>query len=254
MEGNLTEYLEFARDLSIEAGKITLHYFRRGFEVETKPDNSPVTEADRETERFIRIEIAKRFPEHGILGEEHGALESDSPFKWIIDPIDGTKSYVRGIPLYTVLIALVYRDEPVVGIIHNPMLGETVAAAAGLGCSFNGMPCTVSDTNSLENAWIQTTDPITLLQKDPDFTTRILTRSGFCRTWADGYGYLLVATGRSDVMIDPILAVWDAAPLKVVITEAGGKITDFTGDSKGLGKSAIATNGLLHEEVMQLLD
>ncbi|MBT3275111.1 MAG: inositol monophosphatase family protein [Spirochaetales bacterium] len=253
MDINLTEYLDFARNLSIEAGKITLKYFRKEYDVERKKDNSPVTVADRETEYFIRNAIIRRFPDHGIIGEEHGSVKSDSPFKWIIDPIDGTKSFIHGVPLYTVLIALVYEGEPCVGVIHNPMLEETAAAATRLGCTLNGEPCRVSKTKALEHAWIQTTDPAKLIQMEPGFAMRIMTRSGQCRTWADGYGYLLVASGRADVMIDPIVAIWDVAPLKVVITEAGGTFTDFQGESNGLGESAIATNGLLHKEVLTLI-
>ncbi len=157
MEINLREYLDFARDLSVEAGKITLKYFRKEFDIEFKKDKSPVTIADRETEHFIRKAILERYPDHGIVGEEHGSVESDSPFKWIIDPIDGTKSFIHGVPTYTVLIALVYNDEPCVGVIHNPMLEETAAAATGLGCTLNGKPCRVSTTKTLEEAWVQTT-------------------------------------------------------------------------------------------------
>ena len=251
---DITEYLEFARTLSIEAGKHTLRYFRKEFTIDTKADSSPVTVADRETETLISQAIQRRYPNHGIIGEEHGTVASDSPFQWVIDPIDGTKSFIRGIPLYTVLIALLYNGEPCVGVIHNPPLEETVYAATGSGCFFNGVKCSVSDASGLANSWVLITDPADLCRRNPDFGQRLLSKAGFCRTWADGYGYLLVATGRADAMIDPIVAVWDVAPLKVVITEAGGAFTDFSGKIKALGESAIASNGVLHPEILELID
>jgi histidinol-phosphatase len=253
-EIDVSEYMEFAAELSVTAGQHTLRYFRQKLEVMRKEDDSPVTIADQETEGLIVDTIRTRYPSHGIIGEEHGSVESDSPFKWVIDPIDGTKSFIRGIPLYTVLIALLYEDRPCVGVIHNPPLGETVYAGVGAGCFLNGAPSRVSTTDKLADAWVQTTDPSDLCRRHPEFGPRVLAQAGFCRTWADGYGYLLVATGRADVMIDPIVAVWDVAPMKVIITEAGGAFTDFAGDTSGLGESVIASNGLIHREISALLE
>lgn len=250
---DLVAYLDFARNLAEEAGDHTLKYFGGKLEVERKEDNSPVTVADRETEGLIAGAIRDEYPEHGIIGEEHGEVRSDSTFQWVIDPIDGTKSFVRGIPLYTVLIALLHNGKPCVGVIHNPPLKETTYAASGIGCFYNNSPCHVSDTDHLADAWVQVTDPANLYRKHPGFCADVLQKAGYCRTWADGYGYLLVATGRADVMIDPIMAIWDIAPLRVIITEAGGTLTDFSGAADGLGASAIATNGLLHQEIMDIV-
>ena len=250
---DLIEYLDFARSLASAAGDHTLRYFRKDLEVARKKDNSPVTIADRETETLISSAIIDRYPHHGIIGEEHGAVESNSPFQWVIDPIDGTKSFVRGIPLYTVLLALLYKGEPCVGVIHNPPLSETAYAATGTGCFLNDSPCRVSKTEHLADAWVQITDPADLHRRAPEFCTRVLKNVGHCRTWADGYGYLFVATGRADIMIDPIVAVWDVAPLKVIITEAGGAFTDFDGRTDAIGESVIASNGHLHDEVMDLV-
>lgn len=250
---DLNEYLSFARELSVEASRHTLKYFRKSVEIMRKQDNSPVTIADRETEELMVSMIRERFPNHGIIGEEHGSVESNSPFQWVLDPIDGTKSFIRGIPLYTVLIALLYEGEPCVGVISNPPLEETVYAATGKGCFLNDSPCSVSTTENLSDAWVQVTDPAKLCQMYPDFGNRLFHRSGHCRTWADGYGYLLVATGRSDVMIDPIVALWDVAPLKVVIEEAGGSFSDFSGDKKALGENVIASNGRLHQELLTIV-
>ena len=168
------EYLDFAREVAIEAGKITLKYFQGTFDVESKADTSPVTIADRETEQFIRARIKDRYPGHGILGEEYGVENEGARHQWIIDPIDGTKSFVRGVPLYTVLLALLIDGDPRVGIIHNPPLGETVAAATGLGCTYNGQPCHVSDTEELSRAWLQCTDFTHLMRTNPRFCTRAL--------------------------------------------------------------------------------
>ncbi|MBN1686151.1 MAG: inositol monophosphatase family protein [Spirochaetales bacterium] len=254
MKSQLQEYLYFASRLSQEAGRITLKYFRKPLNIEVKKDSSPVTVADRETESFVRQAILEKYPDHGILGEEFGAVESNSPYTWVIDPIDGTKSFIHGIPLYTVLIALLEEGKPMLGVIHNPPLGETAAAAEGMGCTLNGSPCRVGSTASLGQARVQVTDPADLLRRHPVFTSRLFERAGLCRSWGDGYGYLLVATGRADVMLDPVLNPWDVAPLKVVITEAGGKMTDFAGRSTALGESAIAANVKLHGEVVGLLE
>jgi len=253
MNNPLKEYLDFAVGLSEEAGRITRKYFRKHIEVEVKKDSSPVTVADRETEMCIRDAIARRYPGHGILGEEHGAKEADSPYRWIIDPIDGTKSFIHGIPLYTVLIALLENGEPVLGVIHNPPLGETAAAAAGMGCTFNGAPCRVGSAQTLAEARLQVTDPADLARRYPGFAGKLYAGVKLCRSWGDGYGYLLVASGRADIMMDPVLAAWDVAPLKVIITEAGGAFTDFSGRSHALGESAVAANRTLHREVLGLL-
>ena len=250
----MKEYLDFAVGLSEEAGRITLSYFNKQIDVELKEDSSPVTVADRKTESLIREAIREKYPEHGILGEEFGAVETGSPYTWIIDPIDGTKSFIHGIPLYTVLIALLKNGEPSVGVIHNPPLGETAAAAVGMGCTLNGSTCRVSPTASLEQANVQVTDPADLMRRYPVFTGRLFERIRLCRSWGDGYGYLLVASGRVDAMLDPVLAPWDAAPLKVIISEAGGMMTDFSGRSKALCESAIAANERLHREIIGLLD
>ncbi len=253
MEERLLEFLAFAKELSQEAGEITLKYFGRPVDVERKEDSSPVTVADRETESFIRESIRETYPDHGLLGEEHGEIVSKSRYRWIIDPIDGTKSFIHGIPLYTVLIALLEDDEPVVGVIHNPPLRQTAAAAAGMGCSLNGEPCRVSSVTDIEKARIQVTDPADLMQRYPAFARVLYENVAFCRTWGDGYGYLLVASGRADIMLDPVLSPWDVAPLKVIITEAGGRLTDFSGKSAALPESAVAANSELHSKLLKLL-
>ena len=189
---NLETYLSFAVDVAENAGKVTMKYFLKEFEVDRKEDETPVTIADRQTEEYVRSRIEERFPEHGIIGEEDGESDSDSPFRWVIDPIDGTQSFIRGVPLYTVLLALEYNGVPVVGIINNPPLQETVSAATGLGAFYNGVPCHVSSTETLAKAWVQVTDFADLDRRRPEFSKKLLKESFSCRTWGDAYGYLLV--------------------------------------------------------------
>jgi histidinol phosphatase-like enzyme (inositol monophosphatase family) len=248
----LAEYLEFAVSLTEAAGRTTLRHFRRDLTVERKGDRSPVTIADRDTERFMRDSISRRYPEHRILGEEHGETNPEARLSWIVDPIDGTKSFIRGVPLYTVLLALVDDGRPVLGVIHCPPLSETVAAASGLGCRYNGAPCRVSGTKDLSSAMIITTDYCDLSRRQTEFSRRLYHAAEMGRTWADGYGYLMVATGRAEAMVDPIMNLWDVAPLMPVITEAGGVFTDINGRVDGLGESAIAGNPSIHHAILAL--
>ncbi|MFW9844560.1 MAG: inositol monophosphatase family protein [Candidatus Thorarchaeota archaeon] len=250
---NLDTYLSFAIDVAQNAGKVTMKYFLKDIEVDSKGDETPVTIADKQAEEYVRARVAEKFPEHAILGEEAGESTSDSPYRWVIDPIDGTQSFIRGVPLYTVLLALEYNKVPILGVIHNPPLQETVYAATGLGAFYNGAPCQVSSTETLAKAWVQATDCADLNRRRPEFTRKLLKASYSLRTWGDAYGYLLVATGRVDVMIDPIMSYWDIAPLKPIITEARGVFSDLDGNDNPTGVSSIACNPTLHEEIMKLV-
>ncbi|MHA2144604.1 MAG: inositol monophosphatase family protein [Candidatus Thorarchaeota archaeon] len=249
----LEEYLAFIVDVASEAGKITMEYFLKDIEFDIKSDDTPVTIADRLTEEYIRKRIEEEYPSHSILGEEAGETKGDSSFRWIIDPIDGTQSFIRGVPQYTVLIALEHEGVPEVGVIHNPPLKETVSAAIGIGAFYNGKSCHVSSTSRLEDAWVQVTDFADLSRRRLEFTQRLLSKAYSCRTWGDAYGYLLVATGRVDVMIDPIMNIWDIAPLQPIITESGGVFTDLDGKQNALGTSSLACNLSLHEEIMSIM-
>ena len=248
----LQRYLDFARELAREAGKLTLGHFRTELEVELKSDESPVTIADRETEKLLVRRILDQFPQHGILGEEFGQVNPEASWRWILDPIDGTQAFIHGVPLYTVLIALTWEQEPYLGVIHNPPQDETVAAATGLGCFYNGRPCRVSRRERLADARVHTTDWANLAHHRPEFSRRLLGETKFARSWADGYGYLMVATGRADVMVDPVLSLWDVAPLYTVITEAGGRFTDFDGNGSIHSGHGIASNDVLHEQLLAL--
>ncbi|NWF97109.1 MAG: histidinol phosphate phosphatase [Candidatus Thorarchaeota archaeon] len=248
-ESEMQDYLDFAVKTTSEAGQLTLRYFRTGITVETKRDGTPVTVADREAEVFIRDRIRENYPEHTVRGEEFGTNEVSSDYEWLIDPIDGTKSFVNGIPLYTTLLALLYRGTPVLGVVHCPPLAETVAAVSGLGCTLNGRACHVSSTERLEDAMVNVTDYRDLYAVRPDLTERLISTAKSCRAWGDAYGYVLVATGRADVMVDAVMSPWDIAPLGPIITEAGGVLGDLDGRPDLLGTSSVACNRRLFGEL-----
>ena len=247
--------MEFAVMLARGAGDITLKYFRKQPETSTKSDGSYVTIADREAETYLRRQIAETFPDDGILGEEEGELEGKSGRRWILDPIDGTFAFVHGVPFYGVLIALEIENEMSVGVVNIPALGEIVSAASGCGCFLNGEPARVSTTFRLEEALLLCTDFRAADNHGFGPATEHLQRlAKVSRTWGDCYGYVLVATGRADVMLDPVMNLWDCAPLLPIMEEAGGTFTNWRGIRKVDGGNSIATNGLLFEEVMRVIE
>jgi histidinol-phosphatase len=251
MHTSLQPLLDFALDAAWQAGRITLGYFQTHVQVERKSDYSPVTIADREAEKKLRALISDAWPDHGILGEEFGTTDSATDFTWIIDPIDGTKSFVQGVPLYAVLVALTERKQPVVGVAHFPALNETVYAARGLGCFWNGRRARVSQVRNLKDAVLLGSE--VAVRNNParaDGWQSLVDRTYIQRTWGDAYGYALVATGRAEVMVDPEVKVWDCAPFQVILEEAGGTFTDWSGTPTVYAGESIATNGLLLEQVL----
>ena len=248
------ELLEFAIELAWAAGRATLAHFQTGVVAETKEDLTPVTIADREAEMRCRRMIEDRYPADGILGEEFGVARADARRRWILDPIDGTKSFVRGVPLYGVLIGLEEDGPATVGVAHFPALGETVWAARGLGCWWNGRRAAVSQVASLDAALILATDAEHLGQQPrTEAWDRLRSRSAFNRTWGDCYGYALVATGRAEAMLDAAASVWDAAAIQPIIEESGGVFTDWSGAATHTGGSMIATNAALASAVREIL-
>jgi histidinol phosphatase-like enzyme (inositol monophosphatase family) len=242
--------LEAVVEVARLAGSVALGYFddarRATLAVEHKSDGSPVTAADRAAERSAREWIERRFPADGVLGEELGTVRPDATRRWIIDPIDGTKSFVRGVPLWGTLVAVAEGDAVLAGAIHCAAATELVAAAIGQGSWWNGTRCHVSDVADLERATVLATD----IREGPapgrlGAWRRLAERAAIARTWGDAYGYVLVATGRADVMVDAVMAPWDTAALAPVITEAGGVFTDWNGAPTAFGDSSIATNAAL---------
>jgi histidinol-phosphatase len=257
---DLASRLGFAVAVAREAGNIALGYFRNpDLVVEKKADLSPVTRADREAEALLVRRIRAAYPEDGILGEELGESPSQSGDRWILDPIDGTRSFARGVPLFGTLVALEHAGQIVIGVIHLPACGETVYAATGEGTWWrtnddSPVRARVSGVDSLSHALCLCTSPEGLVKRGREGALRELgTRCASIRTWGDCYGYALVATGRADVMIDPAMAVWDAAALLPVLQEAGGVYTDWTGKVGVDGGNAVASNGLLHEEALKIM-
>jgi histidinol phosphatase-like enzyme (inositol monophosphatase family) len=256
LDPSLETLLQFALDAVRQAGDITLDYFQTGLAVERKADNSPVTIADRKAERKLRGLIAECWPGHAIVGEEFGraAGREESGYTWIIDPIDGTKSFVSGVPLYAVLLALVKDDEPVLGVAHFPGLNDTIYAARSMGCFWNGRPARVSNVARLSEAILLATEMNNFAPYGRQAAfERLIDATYIQRTWGDAYGYALVATGRAEVMLDPDMALWDCGPLQVILEEAGGTFTDWQGTPTIFGGEAIATNGALFDQVMALV-
>ena len=250
----LKKLLDFAVSIAREAGDITDRHFKGSFVPERKADNSFVTIADREAEAHLRARIAKAFPDDSILGEEEGEHAGASRRRWILDPVDGTYSFVHGVPLYGVLIGLEIEDEPVLGVVNLPALNELVCAAKGLGCFWNDDPARVSTTSSLDQALLLSTDFGTCERYGFGPATAELQRQVHSRrTWGDAYGHVLVATGRADIMLDPIMNVWDCAPLLSILEEAGGTFTDWKGTRTIHGGNAVSTNGALFDEVMAIV-
>ncbi len=243
----LDETVELLR----RAGELTLQWFRSSnLEVERKGDGTPVTAADRAAERFLRDEITARYPDDEVVGEEEADRPGTSGRRWTIDPIDGTKAFTHGVPLYTNLLAVHDEHGPAIGVINMPALGETVYAGRGLGCWCDGAPARVSARDRLPGSYLTTSGFSYWEQAD---LLAVHASGVFMRTWGDGYGYALVATGRVEVMVDPLAAVWDLAPMPVIIGEAGGRFTDAAGQDVIDGGSGVASNGVLHDEVLALL-
>jgi myo-inositol-1(or 4)-monophosphatase len=251
---NLQPYYDFATSLAYQAGKSTLRYFNTGIQPEFKENNDPVTIADREAESFMRAEIERVYPGHAIVGEEFGENDgSNSTFRWIIDPIDGTISFIRGVPLYGVLIGLEIDGEIKVGVAYFPPLDEMLTAAHGLGCWWNGRRARVSAVSKLSEACVVSSDFQYLAAKMPDVVERFAQQKALLRTWGDAYGYLLVATGRAEVALDPRLDIYDCGPYPVIMQEAGGFFGSWGGEKGHVHGEGIACNAALQPEVMKLM-
>lgn len=254
MANELQNMLTFAHEVAWNAGKVTLRYFQTNLGIELKADESPVTKADRETEIYIRSAIESEYPNHGILGEEFGETNSNATYRWIIDPIDGTKSFIRGVPLYSVMIGLEREGTPILGVVNFPALSEVIYAADGLGCWWNGRTCHVSETDNLKASLV-----LASVAKGYDkhnkhaIYERLLAEAGTFRTWGDSYGYILVATGRAEVMFDPSIKIWDVAALLPILREAGGTFTDWSGSASIYVDDGLGTNGILLNDILKLI-
>lgn len=246
-----SERLEFAVDVAYRAGKGTLRYFQTGVAIETKDDATPVTQADREAEAFIRAEITKRFPGETIVGEEEGA-SGTALDRWVIDPIDGTKSFVAGVPLFGTLLSYEVNAVPVLGIAYFPALDEMVFAERGQGTYWNGRRTYVSTQTDLAGSILCCGGHASMVKHGwmaPFLGMAEKTLA--TRTWCDAYGHALVATGRVDAMIDPVLKLWDISALVPIIEEAGGSITSRSGGIPT--EHAISSNRHLHAKILEAM-
>jgi histidinol-phosphatase len=242
--------LQFAIDTAILAGKSTLAHFQVGTHVDLKADYSPVTVADRLAERIIREAIVAEFPNEGILGEEEGE-SGDSQTRWVIDPIDGTKSFISGVPLYATLLSFEEGGEVQVGVCYFPALNELLYAQKGHGAFWNGRLCSVSKNLSIKNSVVATGSTSSMAKHGRLAGFQgIEKRAMACRTWGDAYGHALVATGRVEAMIDPVIAHWDISAMSLIVRESGGVFTDFQGNPR-LGNEALSSNGLVHPELLE---
>jgi histidinol phosphatase-like enzyme (inositol monophosphatase family) len=245
--------MEAAAEVARVAGAAALRHYRTGVAVDRKADGSPVTAADLEAEAAARQWIAGRFPDDGILGEELGWTRPDARRRWLVDPIDGTKSFIRGVPLWGSLVAVLEGERVLAGAASFPALDEEIAAALGQGCWWNGAACRVSEVASLSEATALVTDERVREPRHREAWLRLAESAALSRTWGDCYGYLLVATGRAEVMVDPALSPWDAAAVMAIVEAAGGVFTDWSGAPTAFGGDAIATNAALAEEARRLL-
>ena len=255
--------LEFAVELARQAGELTLGYFRSAnLESERKGDGSPVTAADREAEALLRRLIGQRFPNDAILGEEFGESGGNSGFRWILDPIDGTKAFITGVPLYTNLIAVLQDGSPKIGVINAPAAGEMVYAQAGKGCwhalgDESPRPAHVSQISDISEATCVTSS-VKSFTTEREIDARhvwdqLQAACRITRTWGDAYGYLLVATGRAEIAIDPAMSLWDSASLPTIIEEAGGKFFDWQGKPSIHSCESIATTPALAPLVLTIV-
>jgi myo-inositol-1(or 4)-monophosphatase len=253
---DLSLYRTFMHELARESGEFIKPLYRQpGLAVESKSDASPVTLADRGAEELMRARITRRFPEHGIIGEEFGRERPDAEFVWVLDPIDGTKAFITGLPLWGTLIALLHQGQPVLGCIHQPVLDQLVIGD-GVTTGLNGRPVRCRPTRRLEEATLLTSDPMNPARyQDGARYDDLQHRAKLVRTWGDCYGYLLLATGWADISLDPIVNPWDIAALVPVVRGAGGVITNWQGGPAYPAESTIAcATPELHAAVVAALN
>jgi myo-inositol-1(or 4)-monophosphatase len=262
----LDSYLNFAKQLAYRAGRITLSYYNKGIPHDLKSDESPVTAADRAAEVFIRGEIEKTYPSHAIMGEEFGESafpsplgrgvrgEGKNPFRWIVDPIDGTKSFLKGVPFYSVLIALEIDGKSRVGVVCFPALDEILYAADELGAWWNGKRARVSEVSELKQAvFTYTSWSGFRTKKRLDVISNLHKECFYGRGWGDAYGYHMVATGRAEIMLDPGIKIWDVAPFPPIFREAGGFFGSWQGREGHTHGEGLAVNAALKSRVLKLL-
>ena len=250
----MKEFKRFSKLLSDESGKIIKKYFRTNLTIDSKSDDSPVTIADKTAEEVMRNLIMKEFPEHGILGEEFGEHNKDAEYQWILDPIDGTKSFICGAQTFGTLIALLKNGKPVLGVINQPILNDFLIGD-NEKTFLNETQVKVRECSSIDNSVMLSTDHYAFgkYQNLEKYET-LCKNVKLYRNWGDCYGYFLLATGYADIMIDAIMSVWDLMALVPVIKGAGGIITDYQGNDAVKGESALAASPAIHGQLVKMLN
>jgi len=247
------EILEHAIDIARVGGKQTLQYFNKSIAIDRKKDQSPVTIADKEAEKAMRKRLNELHPDHGVIGEEFGRSNPGSPVQWIFDPIDGTRSFIHGVPLYTTLVGVVVDGVPIAGVIYAPVVDELCEGGKGLGARLNGSTISVRNCESLDNATFLSTDVTHAREVGlQDAQEELINKTRLHRTWGDAYGHMLVATGRADIMFDAVLNIWDAAALLPIMQEADGIFSDTNGHQIIDGPNGFSCNKTLYPQLMNI--
>lgn len=248
------EFKTVALEAVKKAEERILYYFHHLPPIEKKVNMSPVTKADKEAEQIIVDTIKQKFPSHGFLGEEFGSDHDDAEFVWIIDPIDGTKNFIHGLEFFGTVLGLKHEGKIILGISNMPAMGELLFASTEEQTSLNGKPVSVSSIDSLQEAYVTVGSFGKLQEKNYlDALINLQSKTTNMRGYGDVHGYHLVATGRADVMFEPSTHEWDISAYQIIIKQAGGKYSDFSGNESALGPTSLATNGLLHEQMLAVL-
>lgn len=253
---DLAVALRFSNDVADEAGRIALQHFRQPLAVDLKADDSPVTAVDREIETVMRAFLAREYPDHGIYGEEEAPSNLGSSYVWVVDPIDGTKSYVTGHPLFGDLMALLQDGEPLLGQIDMPAMNERWSGIKGKQSTLNGVPCKTSDCRNLSQAFVYTTDPLLFTGSKQDIYALLHEECRLIRFGGDCYNYALLASGLCDLVVETGLEPYDYLPVVQVVRGAGGVITDWSGAPLGIESSGdvlAAATPELHAQMLEKL-
>ncbi|MSQ32333.1 MAG: histidinol phosphate phosphatase [Dehalococcoidia bacterium] len=263
----LSARLDIAIAAALKASSLIRPYFRSpSLSIEIKKDLTPVSEADKKAEQLIRREITNVFPDDGIVGEEYAEKQGKTGYRWYLDPIDGTKAFIRGVPLFGTMVAVERSGVMVAGVVAFPALSEIIYASQGHGAWFsqgvdfkkskinNIRRAHVSKIGELKRSCICTGEPhLFVTNKTLKPFERIISSAGVVRGWSDCYAHYLVATGKIEAMVEPEMSVWDNAALLPIIQESGGKFTDFSGRATAFTRNAISSNGLVHAELLKLI-
>lgn len=248
---NYSDFQKFARHLSDISSEVIRKHFRSKLSVEQKEDDSPVTIADKKAEELMREAILKEYPDHGIIGEEFNDHKGNSEFTWVLDPIDGTKSFICGSVNFGTLIALLKNGEPILGTFNQPILNEFLLGD-NKAAFLNGSIVSVRNCENLSDAVLLTTDHLNIAKyQDADKFDSLIHKVKLYRGWGDCYGYYLLSTGFADIMIDPIMSFWDIAAVVPIVKGAGGMITDYLGKDALKGTSIVAASPQIHSQVIK---